>query len=125
MKLGTELPKLVEIVSDRISTVVIAAINALIEDGKPFGWSEMTEEEKMEEYQLLRDSSDAMYRYMDLKVQGFIQKLKEAGLQDEQIAEIQPYTIVIVRILNEWYQMEKKLGKGGEELEEEFDAVPA
>lgn len=126
MKLGTELPKLVEIVSDRLSEIVILAINALIEDGrKPFGWSEMTDEEKLEEYGVLRNSPDAMYRYMDAKIQGFIQKLKESGLDDEQIAEIQPYTIVIVRILNEWYQMEKQLDKLSKRDVEDYDAVPA
>lgn len=113
-----ELEEVVEVVSDRLADLAVSAINALTGgDGIPFDWDEMSEEEQIENYKLLRYSPDAFFRYMEDKTKGFIQKLQDNGLDEEIIHSLRPYEIVLTAVINWSYNMEQKLGK------EKLDAV--
>lgn len=113
-----ELEEVVKIVSDRLSKLVTDAIIALTGgDGVPFDWEELDKREEIENYKLLKGSPDAFNNYIEQKAQGFIQKLKDLGLDDEQIHSIRPYEIVLVAVLNWSVKMEKKL--------EDINAVPS
>lgn len=101
------IEELVEVASDRLSKLVASAIVALTEDGTPHDWEKLDQEQQLEEYDKLRNSPDAMFRYMDMKVKGFVQKLKENGLDDEAIAEIHPASIVVINTLNRLYELEQ------------------
>lgn len=106
-----ELEEVVEIVSDRLADLVITAIDALTGGtGVPFDWEAMSKEEQQENYLLLRHSPDAWTRYIEGKTQGFIQKLKDQGLDEEKIASIHPYSVVMTRVLSWSAEMEKEIG---------------
>lgn len=111
MSLATDLADYIEIVSNNVANFVLLAIEALTDDFEPFGWSELTEDEQLMEYANIRNSPDAMYKYMDGKAQGLIQRFKEGGLDDEKIASLHPYQIAIVTSLNNLYALEQAYQK--------------
>ena len=115
--LVSELEDIVEVVTDRVVDIVTQAIGTMTDDGRPFNVGRLTPDEELEEYLKLRNSPDAMYRYMAGKAEGFIETLKTNGLDPDSINSLHPYSIAITKSLNWFYEMEKRL--------EKRNAVPA
>ena len=112
-----ELETIIEVVIDRVADIVTQAITTMTDDGRPFNTGRLSPDEELEEYLKLRDSPDAMYRYMAGKAEGFIEGLKTNGLDPDSINSLHPYSIAITKSLNWFYEMEKRL--------EQRNAVPA
>ena len=96
--------ELVDWAYDTINEIV----DVLSEGGRPFGQKPQTTIEQLEEYETLQAKPEAWAKWITDQTTFFIQKLKDSGLDDKQIASVHPWDVIIRMAVQYSYDMEKK-----------------
>lgn len=101
---------------DRVNLIV----EALAPDGRPFGMERRSQREELEEYmQLYRGNPEAWLGKVEDMVTRITTILTDAGVQQDDIAKVHPYSIAQAWALHYSARMEKLLRKSEEKAREE------
>ena len=105
------LEEVSEIVANWAANIVDTTIDSLAPDGRPFGMQELTENEQIAQYMTLRGDSEAWSTWITDRDKSITDRLTSQGIDEEQIAEVQPFDIVESFAIDYSSRMEKLIGK--------------
>ena len=108
-----EIEEVVEEVSIWGAEQITAAIDALAPDGRPFGTTKRTEEEKVAEYLVIRGDVAAWQVWLTTKAEEVINQLMMGGIDPMVIASIDPIDIALAFAIDYSAEMESKLVDNG------------
>lgn len=95
MSFITDLEELVDEVSDWASDTIQNIVSLLSPDGKPFGVEELSDDEALEAYLMIRNNPDAWLNFINEKATYVINRLTQEGLGQDSISAVHPYDIAI------------------------------
>ena len=90
-----ELEEVVDIVATWAYEVVEEVITAISPDGKPFGMKPKTQEEKIEEYLVLRGNPEKWGQWITSNADFITKKLRESGVAEDKVLSVHPYDLAI------------------------------
>ena len=89
------LEEVIEKVSDWATDMILEAVNNMTVNSGPFGHVKLSPEEQLEEYAKIHGNAQAWYSRIEDTAQSLIGQLKEAGVPENEIMRLSPYTMAI------------------------------
>lgn len=107
----SELEEITEEVSDWAVDIIQDVVKALMPDGKPWGYVALSDEDQIQNYLALRGQPEAWIRFIGEQAAEITNKLTDAGLPPDKIAEAHPFDIASKFAIAYSSEMERELRK--------------
>lgn len=106
-----DLEETVDVVADWAYLTIQKIVEVLSPDGRPFGYTELTDEEQLNEYYVYRGDAELWQSKLAETVDDIVKRLSESQLTPEQISSVHPMDIAQKYLIDYSAEMEILLEK--------------